>query len=83
VAKPDPDRGDVDGSTPDEVAFVVSGSNGPVLAELAEGTLNNVALLVGSRVERGWPAARAATPEPVAGLVSRLGMVALMPRLRR
>jgi hypothetical protein len=47
MAEPDPDRGDIDGSAPDEVAFVVPGGHSAVLAELAEGTLDGVALLIG------------------------------------
>src|ERR1022692_3982497 len=73
MAEPDPDRRDVDGSAPDEVAFVIPGSNGPVLAELAEGALDGVALLIGGRVEGSRPPALAAAPEPVAGLVSGFG----------
>ena len=69
VSEPDPDRGDVDGSAPDEVAFVVAGGDGAVLAELAEGTFDGVALLVSGGVEGGWAAARAAAADPVAGLV--------------
>ena len=53
-----------------------------MLAELAEGTLDDVALLIGRTVEGGWPAAPAATPEPVADLAEGSGMVALIPRLR-
>jgi hypothetical protein len=64
VAEPDSDRGHIDGSAPDEVAFVVSGGDGAVLAELAEGTLHNIALPVGRRVEGGREAA--ATPEHAA-----------------
>ena len=73
VAEPDPDRGHVDGSAPDEIAFVVPGGDGPVLAELAEGTLDGVARLVGGGVECRRPAAFAAAPEPVAGLVCGFG----------
>jgi hypothetical protein len=73
VSEPDPDRGDIDGSAPDEVAFVIPGGDGTVLAELAEGTLDGVALLVGGRVEGGWPAGRAAAAEPVTGLICGLG----------
>ena len=83
VAEPDSDRGDVDGSAPNEVAFVVPGHDGAVLAELAEGALDGVAVLAGGGVEGGWAAALAAAPDPVAGLVGGLGMVALMPRRRR
>jgi hypothetical protein len=42
MAKPGPDRGDVDGSAPNELTFVVAGSNHPVAAELAEGALDSV-----------------------------------------
>jgi hypothetical protein len=72
IAEPDSDRGDVDGSAPDEVAFVEPGSNGAVLAELAEGPLDRVALLVCGGVERGRAAAGAAAPFAVTDLVSRL-----------
>jgi hypothetical protein len=44
-----------------------------VPAELAEGPLDDVALLIGGSVEGGWPAAPSATPEPVAGLVRGFG----------
>jgi len=54
-----------------------------VLAELAERTLDDVALLVRRTVERGWPAAPAATTEPVADLAEGSGIFALIPRLRR
>ena len=40
MTEPDSDRGNVDGSAPDEVAFVEPGGNGAVLAELAEGPLD-------------------------------------------
>jgi len=73
VSEPDPDRGDVDGSAPDEVAFVVAGGEGAVLAELAEGTLDGVALLINVGVEGGWAAARAPAAEPVAGLICGFG----------
>src|SRR5712691_9760067 len=73
MAEPDPDRGHVDGSPPDEVALVVPGGDGAVLAELAEGALDGVALLIGSGVEGGRAAAPAAAPEPVLHLVRGLG----------
>ena len=73
VAEPDPDRGDVDGSAVDEVALVVAGGDGPVLAEPVEGPLDGVALLVGHGVEGGRAAAPAAAPEAVADLVGGLG----------
>jgi hypothetical protein len=41
--------------------FVVYGSDGTVLAELANGALDDVALLAGGDVEGGRPAALAAT----------------------
>jgi hypothetical protein len=68
-AEPDPDRGDVDGPAPDEVVFVVPGGDGAVLAELAEGPLDGVALLAGGGVEAGRAAAGAAAAQPVADLV--------------
>jgi len=73
VMEPDPDRGHVDGSAPDEVAFVVPGRDGAVLAELAEGPLDDVALLVRGSVEGGRPSTFAAAPDLVAGLVRGLG----------
>ena len=82
MAEPDSDRGHVDGSAPDEVAFVVPGSDGAVLAEVAEGALDGVALPVGGGVGGGRAAAFAAAPQPVADLICGSGMVALMPRLR-
>jgi hypothetical protein len=44
-----------------------------VLAEFAEGTLDDVALLIDGGVEGGWAAAFAAAAAPVADLVARLG----------
>ena len=83
MAEPDPDRGHVDGSPPNVVAFVVPGSDGAVLAELAEGALNGVALLIGGGVEGG-------RRPPALPRLSRFltwsagsGMVALTARLRR
>src|SRR5438105_15778698 len=73
MAEPDPDRGHVDGSAPDEVALVVPGGHGAVLAEVAEGPLNDVALLIGRSVEGGRAAAPAAAPAPVLHLVRGLG----------
>ena len=73
MTEPDPDRGHVDGSPPGEVAFVVPGGHGAVLTELAEGALDDVALLIGRSVEGGRAAAPAAAPQPVAGLVRGLG----------
>lgn len=49
------------------------GGYGPVLAELADGPLDGVALFIGGWVEGGGPAALAAAPAPVGGLVSGLG----------
>src|SRR5271169_5257004 len=71
-AKPDPDRGDVDGPAPYEVAFVEPGGDCAVLAELAERSLDGVALLVSSGIEGGRPPAGAATPQPAADLVGGL-----------
>ena len=65
VAEPDPDRGDVDGSAEHEVAFVVAGCDRAEALELVDRALDDVALLVASRVERGWPPALAATAQPV------------------
>ena len=79
VMEPDPDRGHVDGSASDEVAFVVPGRDGAVLAELAEGPLDDVALLVRGSVEGGRPSTFAAAPDPVAGLVRGLGNRGLDP----
>jgi len=73
MPEPDPDRGHVNGPAPDEVALVIPGGHGAVLAELAERPLDHVALPVGDRVEGGRAAAFAAAPEPVAGLVGGLG----------
>jgi len=67
MAEPDPDRGHIDGSAPDEVALVIPGRDGALLAELAERALDGVALLVGGGVEGGRAAAFAAAPEAVAG----------------
>jgi hypothetical protein len=50
VTEPDPDQGHVDGPAPDEVALVVPGRHGAVLAELAERALDGVAVLIGGRV---------------------------------
>jgi hypothetical protein len=41
------DGGDVDGAAPEEVALVVPGGDGAVLAEQAEGPLDGVPLLIG------------------------------------
>ena len=54
-----------------------------MLAELAEGPLDGVALLVGGSVEGGRPAARAAAPSRLRTWSAGSGMVALIPRLRR
>jgi hypothetical protein len=53
VAEPDFDAGDVDGALVDELAFVVAGGHGAVLAQLAEGAFDGVALLVRDRIGRG------------------------------
>ena len=50
VAEADPNRGPIDGAAPDVVAFVVPGRHGAVLAELAEGAFDGVALLVAVQV---------------------------------
>jgi hypothetical protein len=55
VAEPDPDGGDVDGAAPDEAAFAEPGRHRAMLAELAEGALDGVAVLAG-----GWWRAPAA-----------------------
>src|SRR5436190_9615583 len=73
MTEPDPDRGHVDGSAPDEVALVVPGGDGAVLAEMAEGPLDDVALLIGRSVEGGRAPAPAAAPQPVPHLVRGLG----------
>jgi hypothetical protein len=73
MTEPDPDRGDVDGAAPDEVALVIPGRHGAVLAELAERPLDHVALLIGGGVEGGRPAAFAAAPQPVLHLIRGLG----------
>lgn len=82
MAESDPDRGHVGGAAPDEVALVVPGRDGAVLAEVAERALDSVALLVRDRVEGRRP--------PLLPRFSRLatwpdgsGMVALIPRPRR
>ena len=64
MTEPDPDRGHVDGPAPNEVAFVVPGRHSPVLSELAERPLDDVALLIGGGVEGGRAAASAAPLEP-------------------
>jgi hypothetical protein len=51
MPEPDPDRGHVDGSAPDEVALVITGGHGAMLAELAERPLDDVALIIGGGVE--------------------------------
>lgn len=61
------------------VALVVPGGHGAVLAELADGPLDDVALRVCGRVEGGWPSALAAAPQPVLHLVCRLGNGGLDP----
>src|SRR5436305_11780219 len=73
MAEPDPDRGHVDSPAPDEIALVVPGRHGAVLAELAERPLDHVALLISSAVEGGRAAAPAAAPQPVLDLVRGLG----------
>src|ERR1700685_1428008 len=79
MAEPDPDRGHLDGSAPDVVALVVPGGDGAVLAEVAEGALDDVALLIGRSVEGGRAAAPAAALEPVLHLVRGLGNGGLDP----
>ena len=71
MAEPDPDRGHVDGSPPDVVALVVPGRDGAVLAEMAEGPLDDVALLIGRGVEGG----RAAAPAAASPAALRFGPV--------
>ena len=83
MTEPDPDRGHIDGPAPYEVAFVISGRYGAVLAELAERPLDHVALLVGGGVEGGRPAALAAAPSRFLTWSAGSGMVALIPRRRR
>src|ERR1700751_4697470 len=73
MTEPDPDRGHVDGPAPDEVAFVVPGRHGAMLAELAERPLDDVALFIGGGVEGGRAAASAAPLEPVLRLVRGFG----------
>src|SRR6266566_165805 len=73
MTEPDPDRGHIDRSAPDVVALVVPGGDGAVLAEMAEGALDHVALLIGRGVEGGRAAAPAAAPQPVPDLVRGLG----------
>ena len=53
-----------------------------MLAELAEGPLDDVALLIGGRVERGWPAAPLPRRRRLRIWSEGSGMVALIPRLR-
>src|SRR5229473_3776874 len=73
VAEPDADSGDVHGAAVDEVALVVAGGDGPVLAQFVDGPLHGVALLVPLGVEAGWPPAALAAAPPVGDLVGRLG----------
>jgi hypothetical protein len=40
MTEPDPDRGHIDDSAPDIVAFVVPGGDNAILAKLAEGALD-------------------------------------------
>src|SRR2546430_18748 len=56
MAEPDPDRGHVHRPPPYEVALVIPGGDGAVLAEMAEGPLDDGALLIGRGVE-GWRSA--------------------------
>jgi hypothetical protein len=73
VAKPDPDRGGVDGSAEHEVAFVVAGGDRAVALELVDRPLDDVALFVGLGVEVGWAATVAASFRAVTDLIGRLG----------
>ena len=57
--------------TKSRLSYLVA--TGTVLAELAEGPLNGIALLIGGPVEGGRPSAPAAAPQPVPGLVRGLG----------
>jgi hypothetical protein len=66
-AEPDPDRGDVDGSAPDEVALVEPGGDGAVVTESAEGALDGVALLVPAGVDGGRAESVNLGEAPVAG----------------
>jgi hypothetical protein len=51
-----------------------------VLAERAEGPLDDVALLTGGSVEGGWPAALLARRSRLRAWTAGLGMVVLIPR---
>jgi hypothetical protein len=46
VSEPDPDRGEVDGSAEDVVAFVIAGGYRAVGFEFVDGAFDGVALLV-------------------------------------
>jgi hypothetical protein len=54
VAEPDLDRGDVDGSLEDVLAFVGARRDRAEGLELVDGAFGGVALLVGRGVERRW-----------------------------
>src|SRR6266508_4961697 len=73
VAEPDPDRGDIDGSAVDVVAFVGAHGHGSVAPELVDGSLDRVAVAVGHRVELRPPAALAAAPGAVGDVVRWFG----------
>lgn len=79
TAEPDADGGHVDGAAVDDVAFVVSGDDGAVLAELVDGPFDRVALLAGLGVERGRAAAFATLAEPGLDLNGGLGDDCLDP----
>jgi hypothetical protein len=83
MAEPDPDRGHVDSPAPDEIALVVLGRHGAVLAELAERPLDHVALLISNAVEGGRAAARLPRRSRFLTWSAGSGMVALIRRLRR
>jgi hypothetical protein len=82
-AEPDPDRGDIDGPAPDEVTFAGPGGDGAVLAELAEGPLDGVALLVSDGVEAGGRPPALPRRSRLRTWPAGWGIVALIPRRRR
>ena len=83
MTEPDPDRGHVDGPAPDEVAFVVPGRHGAMLAELAERPLDDVALLIGGGSKAGGRPPRLPRLSRFFTWSAGSGMVALMLRQRR
>lgn len=76
VAEPDLDGRDVDRSLVDDLAFVVTGRNGPELAELVDAPLDGVALLVELGVEVGRAAAGRAALARCCFWSSLIGMTA-------